>query len=349
MSYINEALQKAHKERIGKISSYELIVAKSAAPQMPGHKTLTYLWKASIFCLILFSVAAMMIYQRDEGAEAHVTYNDSEKINVLSKKDRITSQIKPEDDLATQPIHSKRERNHSQQSQYNTDTDNEHQDNHIKYQTNELKDQLITKKGFHSNKEKKDMSFKEDKESSIPSEPESFVDKKYISLSVPLDLNQSEKTSSLDGEKQPQKNHSNVTLPTDIFLLSTELYHKGLTHQMNNKYEEAIQCYLQCIELSPDMAPAYNNMGVIELNNKRLDSAKAYFEQAIHKRPAYVDPYYNMACLFSQRQQIPQALYYLRRAISLSEDARYWAMSDSDFQPLYELTEFNSIISGNSK
>jgi len=130
------------------------------------------------------------------------------------------------------------------------------------------------------------------------------------------------------------------------FLEVSRLYEKGLQYQVKKKYESAITCYQKCLNISPHMAPALNNMGVILLKKKEFKKAKTYFLSAIKESPDYVDPFYNLACLFSQIKNTYQAIEYLKKAVQKSPEARNWAITDNDFEPLYELKEFNMIISG---
>jgi tetratricopeptide (TPR) repeat protein len=140
--------------------------------------------------------------------------------------------------------------------------------------------------------------------------------------------------------------YSQHTIGPGQFLEVSRLYDKGLKYQVQKKYETAITYYQKCLEISPHMAPALNNMGVILLKKKDYQQAKTYFFTAIKESPDYVDPYYNLACLFSQIHNSHQAIEYLKKAVQIYEEARNWAITDSDFEPLYELIEFNKIISG---
>jgi len=146
-------------------------------------------------------------------------------------------------------------------------------------------------------------------------------------------------------EKKPDDDSLQIIGPTQ-FLEVSRLYDKGLQYQVQKKYETAKTYYQKCLKISPHMAPALNNMGVILLNQKEFNQAKSYFLTAIKESPDYVDPYYNLACLFSQKKNSNQAIKYLKMAVQISPDARNWAITDRDFEPLFELKEFNMIISG---
>ncbi|ETR73723.1 MAG: tetratricopeptide repeat protein [Candidatus Magnetoglobus multicellularis str. Araruama] len=145
--------------------------------------------------------------------------------------------------------------------------------------------------------------------------------------------------------KQTQDDYHHALGPNE-FLEVSRLYEKGLQKQVEKKYDSAIAYYKKCLDISPHMAPALNNMGVILLKKREYQSAKQYFFTAIKESPDYVDPYYNLACLFSQINDTHQAIEYLKKAVRIAEEARNWAITDRDFAPLYELKEFNMIISG---
>jgi len=159
--------------------------------------------------------------------------------------------------------------------------------------------------------------------------------------SIPPD--EIEKNSLVEKEADDYSKH---IIGPGKFLEVSRLYDKGLQDQVQKKYESAITYYKKCLEISPHMAPALNNMGVILLKKNEIQQAKTYFLTAIKESPDYVDPYYNLACLFSQIKDANQAIEYLKMAVQKSPEARNWAITDQDFEPLYELKEFNMIISG---
>jgi len=146
--------------------------------------------------------------------------------------------------------------------------------------------------------------------------------------------------------EEQQDIEKNQPLAPDQFLEVSRFYEKGLQNQVKKKYDAAIAYYEKCLKISPHMAPALNNMGVILLKKKEYHSARQYFLTAIKESPDYVDPYYNLACLYSQIKEFNQAIEYLKMAVNISEEARNWAITDRDFEPLYELKAFNMIISG---
>lgn len=85
----------------------------------------------------------------------------------------------------------------------------------------------------------------------------------------------------------------NNALRIDPF--STEaLYNKGLFYQDIEQYEQAITTYRKIIQLKPNYALPFYNIGFIKMIEKEeFDSAAFYFSNAIANSPDYFQAYYN--------------------------------------------------------
>jgi Tfp pilus assembly protein PilF len=86
-------------------------------------------------------------------------------------------------------------------------------------------------------------------------------------------------------------------------------------------------------------------MGVIYIQDRDYQAAEVNFKKAIRLNPSYVDPYYNMACLYSLTGELNQAAFYLKKAIAINPEVREWAFKDSDMKALRASTEFQENIS----
>jgi tetratricopeptide (TPR) repeat protein len=62
-----------------------------------------------------------------------------------------------------------------------------------------------------------------------------------------------------------------------------------------NRHEEALACYRRAIELHPDYAFAYTNLGVTLHQLGREEEAKTAFEKAVALAPEVIEFHYNMA------------------------------------------------------
>ena len=63
----------------------------------------------------------------------------------------------------------------------------------------------------------------------------------------------------------------------------------------NGRVDEALDHYRRAIELQPDYAPAFNNMGISLVQKGRLDDGVIAYERAIALRPDYPEAHYNLA------------------------------------------------------
>ena len=65
-------------------------------------------------------------------------------------------------------------------------------------------------------------------------------------------------------------------------------------------------------------AATLNDMGLLRSSQKRYDEAIAYFEQAMHDRPNYVDPYKNLAVAYAEMGRLADADREFRKAVELA-------------------------------
>ena len=111
-----------------------------------------------------------------------------------------------------------------------------------------------------------------------------------------------------------------------------DMYREALNHQRNNNLIKAEELYEEILKSDPDFVLVLNNLGVIYMSQKRNEEAINIFSKAIDLKADYVDPYYNLACLYSQLRNIPESLEHLKVAISINSDVKNWAKSDKDLK-----------------
>ncbi|HDZ91014.1 MAG: tetratricopeptide repeat protein [Deltaproteobacteria bacterium] len=113
----------------------------------------------------------------------------------------------------------------------------------------------------------------------------------------------------------------------EIYLRGRKLHKEGHLNRAKAWYERAL-------EADPGHVPALNNIGVLLMREKDFAAARARFEKAIRLRPSFVDPYYNLACLFALTARPKEALRYLKRAVSINPEVKAWAREDADLKGL---------------
>jgi tetratricopeptide (TPR) repeat protein len=82
---------------------------------------------------------------------------------------------------------------------------------------------------------------------------------------------------------------------------------------------------------------------VLYMTQKRPEAAMELFVKAMAIQDGYVDPYYNLACLYSQSGNVRASLSYLERAVKIDGQVRKWAKQDNDFKKMQSLPEFHKI------
>ena len=165
----------------------------------------------------------------------------------------------------------------------------------------------------------------------------------------------------------------------NLFLTASSYFNLGLALHRQEKYEEALQNFLQAVELVPDDAEYWDLVGNAHLELKQLDEAQKalekaieidptyppatydlgvvfsrtkgreneamkLFKQAITLNPAVAIPYYAIACLYSLQNKKKSALDYLRKAIQRGFNDREHLDNDHDLDTLRDDEEFQKII-----
>jgi len=123
-----------------------------------------------------------------------------------------------------------------------------------------------------------------------------------------------------------------------------ELYQRGKEHHKSGRLNKARMWYEKALLADPGCVVALNNLGVLLIKEKNYPAARSRFEKAIRLKPGYVDPYYNLVCLFALTDQPEQALRYLKRAVSIDPQAKTWALEDADLEKLRNQPGFATIV-----
>ncbi len=98
-----------------------------------------------------------------------------------------------------------------------------------------------------------------------------------------------------------------------LFLLKGNAFSEG--HN-----DKAIECYQKAIELKPDYATAFSNMGIAFSDKGDKDKALECYQKAIELKPDYADAFNNMGTAFSYKGDKDKAIEYYQKAIELKPD-----------------------------
>ena len=122
------------------------------------------------------------------------------------------------------------------------------------------------------------------------------------------------------------------------------LYSKALNYQQNGNPTMAEEVYRKILAIDPGFVAGLNNLGVICMYRKKNEEAADMFRKAIDLKADYVDPYYNLACLYSQSGNISKSLYYLKMAVSINNGVKNWAKNDNDLEGLRVSETYKKIM-----
>ena len=121
-------------------------------------------------------------------------------------------------------------------------------------------------------------------------------------------------------------------------------YQEAISAQRRGDIKGAEALYRKALFLAPGHVQALNNLGVLYMGQKKRDRAISMFSRAIVLNRDYADPYYNMACLYAQAEEIDESLWYLKVAMTISGDVKKWVVKDADMRKVTESPAFKKIM-----
>jgi tetratricopeptide (TPR) repeat protein len=123
-------------------------------------------------------------------------------------------------------------------------------------------------------------------------------------------------------------------------------YKEALSAQRSGDHKRAEALYREVLALDPDHVRALNNLGVLCMAEQKEEQAIVLFGKAIVLKRDYVDPYYNLACLYARKNKVDESLWYLKVAMTISDDVKNWVLKDVDLKNIVESSAFKKIMEG---
>jgi tetratricopeptide (TPR) repeat protein len=119
-------------------------------------------------------------------------------------------------------------------------------------------------------------------------------------------------------------------------------YYLGRTKYSENRFEEAIIAFRQCLNRDPTNVKAKDNLGLSYQALGRMDEALAAYREAIawqaHMLEKYPGPFLDLGTLLLEQNQVQEAISYLRQAIEISpQEARAHEQLGKAYSRLNEL------------
>lgn len=123
-------------------------------------------------------------------------------------------------------------------------------------------------------------------------------------------------------------------------------YGEALLAQRKGDLHLAEALYQKVLALDSGHVRALNNLGVVYMGQKKREKAIAVLGRAVVLKKDYVDPYYNLACLYAQANEINESLGYLKMAAAIDGDVLNWVKKDADMKNVVASPEFKKLMEG---
>jgi tetratricopeptide (TPR) repeat protein len=98
-----------------------------------------------------------------------------------------------------------------------------------------------------------------------------------------------------------------------------ELEKAGDTCRAQKNFEQAIQYFREAVRRDKKNAKFYNKLGLAELKNNDLASARSDFEKASKINKKYGDAFNNLGAVYFVQNNFGQAVKYFKKAVALEE------------------------------
>ena len=100
----------------------------------------------------------------------------------------------------------------------------------------------------------------------------------------------------------------------DLFEQAMEAFGAG-------QYDQAIELFQKSLQIKPDLAPAYNYMGLAyKAKGSDFPTIMNFFKKAIEADPQYAPAYENLGKSYYSIGEIDKAIDYCRKAVKLQPD-----------------------------
>ena len=121
-------------------------------------------------------------------------------------------------------------------------------------------------------------------------------------------------------------------------------FNRGLALGSFGKIQEEILSYDQALKIEPYFHKAWYNRGVALGALGNIEEEIICYNEALKIEPDYPQAWYNKSCAYTLQGQTKLALESLEKAISLDEQYREMAKTDSDFDTIRNDPAFQALI-----
>jgi tetratricopeptide (TPR) repeat protein len=94
----------------------------------------------------------------------------------------------------------------------------------------------------------------------------------------------------------------------------------GYLYLINNEPELAITSSRKAVSLKPDFPPSHNILGVAHAYSGDSESAETEFKKACELRPDYLEAYFNLGLLCLQNHRLEESVAHFTRTIAIDSN-----------------------------
>lgn len=100
-------------------------------------------------------------------------------------------------------------------------------------------------------------------------------------------------------------------------LKAIEYNNRAISFYHKHQYKDAEIAFFKAIEINPNYAEAYSNLGALYAKHKKYDKAIALYQKSIKLKPNYAGAYTNLGNALNKVSRHEEAVYFHKTAISL--------------------------------
>ena len=123
--------------------------------------------------------------------------------------------------------------------------------------------------------------------------------------------------------------------------LADEYRMRGYEEQQKGHLDDALSWYFKAVTISPNYAPALNDVGLIYESLGMDDKAEDSYLSAIQSDKKYLPAYSNLGYFYKNKQNLGQAIVYFRKRITLGDPTDPWTQkAKAELKNIYEQSPF---------
>ena len=112
----------------------------------------------------------------------------------------------------------------------------------------------------------------------------------------------------------------------------------GTLHYQQRELEEAERCYRQALKTSPNYALAHFNLGNICEESERLSEAVNHYRLALRLQPEYGDAHYNIALVYERAGELMRAAKHWRSYLKIDSTSPWALIARRQLKGILEIT-----------